>query len=580
MQKATASEFRLLSDEPWISENDPLEFDDMAEGLAEMIRSSRDSTPFTLGVEAPWGMGKSSLMRRLAGRLGQDPAFKTIWFNAWTAGRDDALEGLIRSVLYELDTNVVRRAMRNANLMRGLGLVAGILSRVLGVHRAVDELWQRIEVDPAARNEVGAFIDQVLEEWRKEIREPDATLVVFIDDLDRCSPGSVFQVFEAVKLYLNNRGFVFVIGFDNQIVSEAIVGRFEHKTRLTGREYIEKIIQVSHRIPRPTETQLMSLISSSLELARAADLLDAEKRELVIQQNGGNLRRIKRFINEFVIRQKLEPGVHPRVTIDALIFHRYFPEFSTLFQHLDYREILDRFKIYADARQVIRRNGWLDDEPALVKAWSTFELGPPASASINELLERLDKAVMPEFPPLAGNPLFVRFVASLLEEQEGGSAQAEELVRQVAKEQAKAGPPASSQAADTVGGRSLRGVRVLWLDDAPEGNRAQIERLEAMGAVVRSVTEREEAEQLLAQGSEFDAFVSDVTRHGKTNAGFEDLESLRSGGLAAPVIFYTGRVTPQRQARAAELDARITSDPGELEAYLSALHGEQRHMLS
>ena len=105
--------FSLLGDRPSASGEDPLGFDKVAADLADMVLASRGATPFTLGIEAEWGMGKSSLMGRLQGCLEQEPGVETLWFNAWTAGEGDVLEGLIRSVLEHMDPNILRRAARN-----------------------------------------------------------------------------------------------------------------------------------------------------------------------------------------------------------------------------------------------------------------------------------------------------------------------------------------------------------------------------------------------------------------------------------------------------------------------------------
>jgi predicted KAP-like P-loop ATPase len=37
-------------------------------------------------------------------------------------------------------------------------------------------------------------------------------IIIFIDDLDRCSPKETVQVLESTKAFLDIRGFVFVIG--------------------------------------------------------------------------------------------------------------------------------------------------------------------------------------------------------------------------------------------------------------------------------------------------------------------------------------------------------------------------------
>lgn len=110
--------YLLLSDVPTTTGPDPLGFDTIAAGLARGMVASRDSTPLTLGIEGEWGSGKSSLMQRLGAHLDQADDVATVWFNAWTAERSSALEGLVKTVLAELDPNVLRRSLRSQRLLR------------------------------------------------------------------------------------------------------------------------------------------------------------------------------------------------------------------------------------------------------------------------------------------------------------------------------------------------------------------------------------------------------------------------------------------------------------------------------
>ena len=65
------------------------------------------------------------------------------------------------------------------------------------------------------------LMERAMKEWTAARRvSVNRTLVVFIDDLDRCPPVNVLQIFEAVKLYLNASGLIFVIGYDPAVVSE------------------------------------------------------------------------------------------------------------------------------------------------------------------------------------------------------------------------------------------------------------------------------------------------------------------------------------------------------------------------
>src|SRR5215217_4464811 len=224
------SRFRLLGDQPHVAEADPLGFERFAEDLVRLILTSRHSSPFTLGIEGGWGMGKSTLMRRMAGLLQGNSHVRTVWFNAWSSEEGTALEGLIKSVLDELDPSVLRRAMRNKQLMGAAGVVASLAAGWFGLGTLADRLWQRMSVDPKARNKIGDMMRDAMNEWRSKGGSASAErmLVVFVDDLDRCSPANVFQIFEAIKLYLDAPGMVFVIGYHPAIVSRAVLDQKQY----------------------------------------------------------------------------------------------------------------------------------------------------------------------------------------------------------------------------------------------------------------------------------------------------------------------------------------------------------------
>ena len=62
-------------------------------------------------------------------------------------------------------------------------------------------------------------------------------------------PTNVFQIFEAVKLYLNAAGFVFVMGYDQDVVSDAILHEKHYSSHVRSRDYLEKIVQIDYAVP-------------------------------------------------------------------------------------------------------------------------------------------------------------------------------------------------------------------------------------------------------------------------------------------------------------------------------------------
>ena len=60
------------------------------------------------------------------------------------------------------------------------------------------------------------------EHFKKILKELDVTLVVFVDDLDRCLPPTVIGTLEAMRLFLFMDRTAFVIAADDKMIKEAV----------------------------------------------------------------------------------------------------------------------------------------------------------------------------------------------------------------------------------------------------------------------------------------------------------------------------------------------------------------------
>ncbi|MGH3380755.1 MAG: hypothetical protein ACRDP6_39080 [Actinoallomurus sp.] len=86
---------------------------------------------------------------------------------------------------------------------------------------------------------------------------------------------------------------------------------------------------------------------------------------------------------------------------------------------------------------------------------------------------------------------------------------------------------------------SVRLARVLWVDDYPDNNLYETIALEELGLLVTKATSAEAGLTYLRSSLDYALIISDVARHGNSNAGLELLKSVERLGLETPVIFYT-----------------------------------------
>ena len=89
----------LVSDEPVTNpENDRLGHRELVGALSAFLRNRRTLPPLSVAIVAPWGKGKSSVMRMLTQSL-ESNGIRPVWFNAWHHQREEiVLAALLENI--------------------------------------------------------------------------------------------------------------------------------------------------------------------------------------------------------------------------------------------------------------------------------------------------------------------------------------------------------------------------------------------------------------------------------------------------------------------------------------------------
>jgi hypothetical protein len=107
-------------------------------------------------------------------------------------------------------------------------------------------------------------------------------LIIFIDDLDRCSPQKSAETIEAINLFLDAEHCVFILGMDSRTVARSIEAKYQEvlpqlagsysESRISlGQRFLEKIIQITFRIPPPDDEKIDKFVDEILDLHETSE---------------------------------------------------------------------------------------------------------------------------------------------------------------------------------------------------------------------------------------------------------------------------------------------------------------------
>ncbi len=258
-------------------------------------------------------------------------------------------------------------AFSSATGIPPIGLLSNLMENLKGSVADKEKVSNAIESVGEYLTDAKVFDDNSLAKEFTEFQKSFAELleeskikklVVLIDDLDRCLPNVTIETLEAVRLFMFSKSTAFVIAADEAMIEYAVRNHFpdlpDDSDIKTGFEYskryLEKLIQVPFRIPALGEIEsgmyiTLLLIGSCLKedstefdklLSVAIDKMKKpwenlgftieqlkealgetyssvsneitvsnQIADILAKNTQGNPRKIKRFINMLLLRDKI-----------------------------------------------------------------------------------------------------------------------------------------------------------------------------------------------------------------------------------------------------------------------------------
>lgn len=305
---------RFSADRPIRSrEEDLLGRGGFSESLASAIRGWKGEESLVIGLYGPWGSGKSSVKNMVLDSLrssGVDCPL-IVEFNPWQwAAQDKLAEEFFREVGFALGRadsgrNAKARAaewfayaatwkagsfiargsrriglfllwilvvmgilsgMPDGGFLKTIPITIGVLTFVLLLielsYGFIGTLSEKIatvfEAREVANQRSPGEQREGLSRLMRDLRRP---VLVVIDDVDRLSADEIRLLFQLVKANADLPNLVYLVLFQRDIVERSL----DSSAAISGRDFLEKIVQVGFDIPRIETGRLEKVLLAGLD---------------------------------------------------------------------------------------------------------------------------------------------------------------------------------------------------------------------------------------------------------------------------------------------------------------------------
>lgn len=280
---------KMLNDE-WTL-NDKLGHNLIVENVIKTIE--KIEPPFTLGIYGGWGSGKTSIMKQIYYKVGGETKsylfpfndtpeveeinaeniklikriqgernrkkYQAVWFNPWKHELEtNPILGLLHEIrehfsLYNKTKDKATKLL-DVTVRSGFDILASTIKELTKIEFSPANITKygenyennNFETKSSTQNFRLIFESAI----RKMLKgETNPKLIIFIDDLDRCTDEKIIKLLEGIKLYLSTSNCIFIFGMDQNNVIKALKNSNIHE------EYLDKLFQSVIRVPASTKYQ-------------------------------------------------------------------------------------------------------------------------------------------------------------------------------------------------------------------------------------------------------------------------------------------------------------------------------------
>lgn len=231
-------------DNPIIKEEDDLlGRKNLAELFVKTLRSIDATKGAVVSVMGAWGSGKTSFINLVKQELEETSTIPVIEFNPWMfSGSEQLPEIFFHEIAVELKLMNNSKIDKVSDAISEYSDALSILAYVPYVGKWLDRSIRTYKSLHKLKKEKGA--KQLRKKVANSLEKLEHPILIVLDDIDRLSSEEIRDIFKLVRLTASFPNVVYLLAFDRLRVEAAL-----SETNVSGRAYLEKIIQFAFDLP-------------------------------------------------------------------------------------------------------------------------------------------------------------------------------------------------------------------------------------------------------------------------------------------------------------------------------------------
>lgn len=359
--------------------------------VAQMLKDNHadGDESFIFGISGKWGEGKTHFLKALEAALKEsDPSFEVYWINPWKFATDKIsfLRNFLRIIyqkpvewaerlvnyIFDRDNISILDADTTRNRINVGWLLATVVFLIILVWLYIDIQNGHLAINASVRDFiinrkwlaslvllpiflalVGQVIttaktdhafstldrfDDLLNISLAEAKRQKHKLVVFVDDLDRVTPGIARDVLDNLRTFFDKKDLSFVVTGDHTVL-ERYLGKDllpdakPPEQREEGRRFLKKIFNFYWHLPQPIDTELDEFLDGEFT-SRASSLASIFKnpaeqesfKSYLRKYFDKNFRQIIRFIDTVAFTFQIIENKLKTVSLEEKKYLEELPE--------------------------------------------------------------------------------------------------------------------------------------------------------------------------------------------------------------------------------------------------------------